>query len=70
VTRVAKRRSASSIDEELRDLQPDRYSSPIARLRVAKIVRRRELGRRASDEARELGHARDEEAAYRRLDQR
>jgi hypothetical protein len=63
MTRRKKAGATMSIAQELADLRIDRYSSPIARIRVGRIVRSR--GAAAPlDEARELDHARQEEAAY------
>ena len=70
MTRLAKPPTAMSIDGELADLRIARYSSPIARLRVGRLLRLRWAGRSLRDEGRELSHARDEEAAYARLAER
>jgi hypothetical protein len=67
VTRRVKPTVAIPIETELADLRPERYSSPLARMRIGRILRRWRLGGPLQDDARELGHAREEEAAYRRL---
>jgi hypothetical protein len=67
MTRVAKPPIELSIEAELADLVAERYRSPLARLRVRRVLRRRLNGWPAAGEARELGYARAEEAAYGRL---
>jgi hypothetical protein len=67
LTRVAKPRIALSIEAELADLVAERYQSPMARLRVRRVLRRRQKGWPPDGEARELVYARQEEAAYGRL---
>jgi hypothetical protein len=67
MTRVSKPTVPMSIADELADLQRDRYTSPLARIRVGRIMRRWRLGGPLQADDREVGHAREEEAAYRRL---
>jgi hypothetical protein len=64
MTRARKEVLILSIDEELQDLQPDRYASPIARARVRRIVRR---GPARGEAARDLTVARVEESMFRAL---
>jgi hypothetical protein len=63
MTRRRKERTTMSITQELADLRPERYASTIARIRVGRILRFRGSAV-PLDEARELSHAREEEAAH------
>jgi hypothetical protein len=67
LTRVAKEPIEMTIEAELADLVAERYSSPIAVLRVRRVLRRRHNGWPPAGEAREIGYAREEEAAFSRL---